>query len=109
MPGRSYSDYQVLHDADSDTGASTNEMNVTGLSQVALQIDGNASTYAATIQFEVTLSGSDWEPVLAVNQADGSLATTVTNSTGIFVIPVGGFSGFRTFITAYTDGNINAW
>jgi len=94
------------------TGVSTDDVNngvlsVVGYDQVAVQLGGGGSTYAATVNFQVTVDGSNWLDAMAINKSDGTQGDSVANDSGIWVIPITGMSGFRLNLSAWTDGNIS--
>jgi len=77
-------------------------MNVKGIPAVGLQVTGITT---ATITFEMTGDGTNWEAVRAINLGTGTGATTTT-ADGVFLIPMGGQYQFRARISSWTAGTI---
>lgn len=63
---------------------------------LALQVWG---TFVGTINFEITINGTDWVPANGV--------TTSTTTPGVFYFSVNGIMQLRANITTYTSGTIN--
>lgn len=83
------------------TGSGT-LFNCGGLSCLSAQVAG---TFVATITWEATANDSDWVAVQAANVGTLAVSTT-TSGTGLFEVPIAGFSQFRARISAYTSGSI---
>ena len=96
------------------TGVSSDATNngvlsVVGYDQVAIQLGGGGSTYAATVNFQVTVDGATWLDKFAMSATDNALNDSVANDSGIHIVPVTGMSGFRLNLSAYTDGSITGF
>jgi hypothetical protein len=74
-----------------------------GLSALGLQISG---TFVATLQFEGTVNGIDWESLPVVVPEDSSVVTSAT-AVGIWLANVAGLKAVRIRASAYTSGTIN--
>ncbi len=72
---------------------------------VGVQITG---TFTATLQFEVTINGTDWVAFQVTNVNTGSSVTTAT-AAGIFKGDVVGIVGVRITSTAFSSGTANIW
>lgn len=66
------------------------------------QISG---TFSATITWEGTLDGTNWEQVRAINMGNGALSHLAT-STGLYAVPCGGFLGVRARVSTYGSGAV---
>lgn len=91
----------TLQSAATATG-NGNALSVGAWSAAALQV---VITTTATVTFEVTLDGSNWVAVRALNLNDGTYSTTATAS-GIYQVPTAGFAFLRVRVSAYTSGSI---
>lgn len=96
-----YSTEHTFHDSVVVTAAGT-AMDVRGLSSVGIQAEGITT---ATITFQGTIDGSTWYAIQAVNQNDGSVATTTT-ADGLFMVPVAGLKQVRANLTSWTAGTV---
>jgi hypothetical protein len=67
---------------------------------VGVQVTG---TFSGTLQFEMSIDGTNFVAVQATNVATGAIATTTT-ATGIFKYDVVGALVVRTRATAWTSG-----
>ena len=93
----------VLQNAATATGNGT-AMNLSGIASVAVQTTG---TFSATITWEASIDGSNWESVYAYNTRTSQSALTAT-AADIYLIPVAGFRLLRARISSYTSGSITA-
>ena len=96
------------------TGVSSDATNngvlsVVGYDQVAIQLGGGGSTYAATVNFQVTVDGATWLDKFAMSATDNALNDSVANDSGIHIVPVTGMSGFRLNLSAHTDGSVTGF
>ena len=97
----------LLLNAVEAAGASTVNIDIKGYDIVGVQVTAAAADATATLEFQASLTGSDWIPVQGVNANDGVIATAVaTSDSGLYYVGVSGFTGFRVELTAYTDGTI---
>jgi len=71
---------------------------VTG--HVGFQITG---TFTATITFEGTINGTDWQTVAATKREDLTAAPTAT-APGLFVVDMAGLLKTRARMSAWTSG-----
>ncbi len=67
---------------------------------IGVQVTG---TWVATLQFEVTIDGTNYVALPMANVNSGATASTTT-ANGIFAGNVVGVSAFRVTSTAYTSG-----
>lgn len=67
---------------------------------VGVQVTG---TFSATLQFEMTIDGTNFVAIQAASVTTGTIATTTT-ATGIFKFDVVGALAVRVRSTAYTSG-----
>ena len=72
---------------------------------VGFQVTG---TFSGTLQFELTINGTDWVAFQVANVNTGSLSLTTT-ATGVFKGDVVGIVGIRVTSTAWTSGTANIW
>lgn len=93
-----YHNSQTLHNAASATADGT-ILDCRGLSTVALQITG---TFVATVTFQVSLDGTNYDSVRGRNENTGAVGLTAT-TTGSYRIPVAGFLYFKAPVT-WTSG-----
>lgn len=70
------------------------------LPSVTLQVSG---TFSATLLFEATSDGTNWQTITGIKLLDGSSATGAT-ATGQFAFQNTGLTGLRVRCTAYTSG-----
>ncbi len=97
-----WADYHSFHD-DAVANGNGTAMTVLGLPLVRVQVQGVTT---ATITFEVTVDGTNWDAVEAVDPSDGSKSTTTT-ADGQFWVPVGGAYQLRSPISGYSGGTID--
>lgn len=96
----------VFHKNAVATGAGTLVSVVDGLvhhSNLGIQIKGIVT---ATVTFQGTIDGTNFEDVKFKDRKTGTEATTST-ADGIFTCDVRGFLKIRANITAWTEGTIN--
>ncbi len=91
----------VMQSGALSTGNGT-PMPVGGLSGVGLQL---VLAGTATVTFEVTIDGTNWVAVNAVNLNTLAQATTATAS-GIYFVPLSGADQLRARISAWTSGAV---
>lgn len=70
------------------------------LNSVTLQVSG---TFTATLLFEATSDGTNWQTITGIKLSDGSSATGAT-ATGQFAFQNTGLTGLRVRCTAFTSG-----
>lgn len=75
---------------------------VNGISAVAIQITG---TWVATLQFEATLDGTNWNIINAVSASTSSPQPTTT-ANGLYRLTPAGASQIRVISTAFTSGSV---
>lgn len=61
-------------------------------------------TWSGTLQYELTLDGTNWVAVQATNVTTGAVATTTTANAVVFFNVVGGLA-VRVASTAWTSGD----
>lgn len=61
------------------------------------------NTFSATLQFEMTIDGTNWVAVQATSVTTGAVATTAT-ATGIYRFDVVGALSVRARASAFTSG-----
>jgi len=83
------------------TNTSGTAARVAGWPVVGVQVQGITGT--ATINFETTIDGTNWDAVQAVDTSDGSVATT-TAADGQYLVPTDGKQQLRVRISGYSDG-----
>ena len=69
---------------------------------VGIQVTG---TFSGTLQFELTLDGTNFVAVEAIDVGDSSVLTTTTTSTGIWKFDAVGAMEVRVISTAWTSGS----
>ena len=67
---------------------------------VGVQLTG---TFSGTLQFEVTIDGTNYVAILATNVTSGAISAT-TAGTGVFKFDVVGIIAARVRATAWTSG-----
>ena len=75
-----------------------------GYNSISLQIIG---TFVATVTFQTSNNGADWNPCVAWPVAGAAVPVTTTAAVGHWQIPVVG-RFFRAQITAFTSGRVDA-
>lgn len=75
-------------------------LDVQGYGAVAIQVKG---TWVATLGFDGTVDGTNWQNLQAVPSGSGSPVTT-TASNGIWLVECGGLNQIRVFADAFTSG-----
>lgn len=73
-----------------------------GDAAVAFQLSG---TFSATVTFEGTLDGSNWEALEAEDAGSGTQATTAT-AAGIYLVPTAGLEQVRARCSTYVSGTV---
>lgn len=101
MGGRAFSFRKVLQAAAAALGDGL-PMDVTGLSQVGIQVTGITS---ATITWEGTIDGATWAAIQGVPLATGTAATTAT-ANGLYRLAVAGLAQIRARISTFGTGAI---
>lgn len=92
----------IFH-TDAVTNANGTAMDVRGFPLVGVQVEGVTE---ATITFEATTDGTNYDAIQAVNTSDGAAATTTT-ADGQFWVAVGGKENLRCRISGYSIGTID--
>lgn len=77
-------------------------LDVSGYSSVSFVITG---TFVATVNFEVTGDGTNWEP-LQVVQVGTSTISTASTSTGTFSAAIGSLKTVRARVSGYASGAV---
>lgn len=93
----------TLQNAATGTGNGT-VLTTTGYGTAIIQVTG---TFVATITFEGTADGSNYQSISATQIGTSTIATTAT-TTGIFRLSVSGITSIRARISAYTSGSVTA-
>jgi len=75
-------------------------MHIAGYDRVVLAVTGTAGTMK--LQAEVSMDGTNWIEVGAIQLADGVNKTAATGivAVGAYEVPVAGFVSFRTFLSS---------
>ena len=94
----------VLHSGSGATGDGEIFALKSEFGGLSVQITGITS---ATITFEGTVDGTNWEALAAKNKTTGAVATTAT-ANGIYELNVIGIRKFRARISTYVSGTIIA-
>ena len=97
---RVYSKAFTFH-TEAVTNANGTAAYISGYPVVGVQVQGITGT--ATINFETTIDGTNWDAVQAVDTSDGSVATT-TAADGQYLVPTDGKQQLRVRISGYSDG-----
>lgn len=84
------------------TNANGTSADVRGFPLVDIQVQGITT---ATINWETTIDGTNWDAVRAMNTETGAIATTAT-ADGQFWVPPGGKRQLRARISGYSGGTI---
>lgn len=92
----------IFH-TDAITNAPGTAMDVKGFPLVGVQVEGITT---ATITFEATTDGTNYDAIQVVNTGDGATATTTT-ADGQFWVAVGGKENLRCRISGYISGTID--
>jgi hypothetical protein len=77
-------------------------IDVYGFSLLGVQVQGIST---ATITWEATIDGTNWQGVRATPLATGTAAATAT-ADGLYTIDVRGLASVRARISAWTSGTI---
>lgn len=93
----------TLQNAATATGNGTS-IDTSGMGVLNVAVTG---TFVGTVAFEVQDASGAWNAIYGQVPGTPDLATTTT-STGVWIVRVTGFSGFRARISAYTSGSITA-
>ena len=97
MPSKSYSITAVNQNAPADVPM----IGAEGVNTiVGVHITG---TFVMTLEFQVTINGTDWVAKGAVPANEGAAVTTAT-APGIFRVDARGVKGVRVRSTAFTSG-----
>lgn len=72
---------------------------------VGFQVTG---TFSGTLEFQVTINGTDYVATQIYPVNTGTAATTTT-TTGLFKTDVVGIVGVRVISTAWSSGTANIW
>jgi hypothetical protein len=72
-----------------------------GMCSVGVQVTG---TWAATLQFEVSVDGTNFTPTAAVPAGTSGAIVSTTTANGIWQCDVTGMAAFRVNCTAFTSG-----
>ena len=83
-----------------DTNRPATNMTCAGFEKVCLAVTGTAGTMK--LEAQVSMDGTNWLTVGAVQMADGVNKTAATGivATGSYEVPVSGFRLFRAFMSA---------
>ena len=105
VPGGAYKN-QLLQSAAVATGNGTaivcTDIDGGGYSTLTVQIKGITT---ATITFEATIDGTNWETIQFTNLSSAAAATTTT-ADGLYRVTTLGLIQVRTRISAWTSGTI---
>jgi len=75
---------------------------VTGYGSVRFRVSG---AFSATVNFEASMDGTNWDPLAAINATTGQLVTSTT-SPGVFVADIVGVQAIRARVSGYSSGSV---
>lgn len=89
-----------------DTNRPAKVIDLSGMGSVYLAVTGTAGTMQ--IDAQVSMDGTNWITVGAIQLADGVNKTAATGivATGAYRVPVAGFTMFRAFISSVSGTEI---
>ncbi len=93
---------QTLQNAVTATGNGS-AFDCAGMDTVCMQITG---TFVATVTFESTLDGTNYETIGGALLTDNVLASTASNTADIWRFDARGVRALRARVSAYTSGNV---
>ena len=93
----------VAFQYDASANGDGGTVDVNGMNTCIFDISG---TFVATINFEVTLDGTLWRPIIAEKIGEAVISTTTT-APGAYRCNVTGFRSIRARISYYVSGGIN--
>lgn len=91
----------TVHHQDTTANGVGQAASVQGYSTIAFQVTG---TFDAFVHFEGTVDGVTWVPIEAVSPL--RYATPITDSAGVYVADIRGFSQVRARISGYVSGSV---